>query len=252
MVKEGSKVNIRDIFLGLQKQMMSKLSVNKKILTHPVAKGDSAEAEWIKMLSAYLPSRYCVDRAFIIDCDGNVSEQIDIVIYDRHYSPFILRQEGSTYIPAESIYAVIEVKPSLSKKNIQYASNKAQSVRKLKRTTATIVHAGGKIKKPKRPFFILAGILASDGNLPTNLKTSLKDSKNNDFLHFGCSLQRGSFWFKRSGRQKLSLEISSKDDALIFFFLNLLAELQQLGTVPAINLKAYIKSFKENRAGELC
>jgi hypothetical protein len=158
MVKKKNKVNIRDIFLGLQKQMMSKLSVNMKILTHPVAKGDSSEAEWIKMLCSYLPSRYCVDRAFVIDCEGNVSEQIDIVIYDRHYSPFILRQQGSTYIPAESIYAVIEVKPTLNKRNIQYASDKASSVRRLKRTTASIVHAGGTIKKPKKPFFILAGI----------------------------------------------------------------------------------------------
>jgi len=244
MVKKVSKVNIRDIFLSLQKQMMSKLSVNKKILTHPVAKGDAAEAEWIKMLSSYLPSRYCVDRAFVIDCNGNVSEQIDIVIYDRHYSPFILRQEGSTYIPAESIYAVIEVKPTLNKQNIQYASGKAQSVRKLKRTTATIIHAGGKIKKPKKPFFVLAGILTNDGNLPSDLKDVVKKRKKNDFLHFGCSLQGGSFWFKNCGR---SFEKSDKQESLIFFFLNLLSELQQLGTVPAINLKAYIKAFKGHK-----
>lgn len=247
MVKKNNKINIRDIFLGLQKQMKSKLSVNKKILTHPVAKGDSAEAEWMNMLTSYLPSRYRVDRAFVIDCKGNVSDQIDIVIYDRHYSPFILKQDGATYIPAESVYAVIEVKPTLNNKNIEYASEKASSVRRLKRTTAAIVHAGGKIQKPKKPFFILAGILASDGSVSNSLKASLCKVKKNDFLHFGCSLKGGSFWFKTCGWNMRSFETSSKDESLIFFFLNLLSELQQLGTVPAIDLKAYIKSFRENK-----
>lgn len=240
MVKRCNKVSIRDIFLGLQKQMMSKLSINKKILTHPVAKGDSAEAEWMKMLNAYLPNRYCVDRAFVIDCSGRVSDQIDIVIYDRHYSPFILRQDGATYIPAESVYVVIEVKPTLNKKNIEYASNKAKSVRVLKRTAASIVHAAGKIEKPKKPFYILAGILSIDGQIPQVCGKQTRN-KCSDSLQFGCSLQGGSFWFKNCGQ---SFEKSHKEESLIFFFLNLLSELQQLGTVPAIDLKAYIKAFK--------
>lgn len=70
MVKRPNKINIRDIFLGLQRQMKSKLSFNKKILTHPVAKGDASEAEWINMLASYLPNRYRADRAFVIDYEG--------------------------------------------------------------------------------------------------------------------------------------------------------------------------------------
>jgi hypothetical protein len=244
MVKSKHKINIRDIFLGLQKQMRAKLSLNKKILTHPVAKGDASECEWINMLSSYLPSRYCVDRAFVIDCEGKVSDQIDIVIYDRHYSPFILKQEGSTYIPAESVYAVIEVKPSLNKKNIDYASRKASSVRVLKRTAAVIVHAGGKIEKPKKPFFILAGILTIDGQLSVSLKNRLCKLSKNYCLHFGCSLEGGAFWFKKKRGRRGSFDRSSKGESLIFFFLNLLSELQQLGTVPAMDVQAYIKSFK--------
>ena len=124
-MKSKQRINIRDIFLGLQEQMRAKLTLNRKILTHPVSKGDANELEWIDMLSAYLPSRYRADRAFVIDCEGNMSDQIDIVIYDRHYSPFILKQNGATYIPAESVYAVVEVKPTLSPQNIRYASQKA-------------------------------------------------------------------------------------------------------------------------------
>lgn len=245
MVKKNNKINIRDIFLGLQKQMREKLSLNKKILTHPVAKGDTSECEWINMLKSYLPKRYCADRAFVIDCEGNVSDQIDIVIYDRHYSPFILKQDGATYIPAESVYAIIEVKPTLNKKNVEYSSKKANSVRVLRRTTAEIIHAGGKIEKPKKPFFILAGILTIDGCLSDNLKNSLDKLKKNDFLNFGCSLQDEAFWFKKHKGNNFSLEKNSKEESLIFFFLNLLSELQQLGTVPAIDLNSYINSLNE-------
>jgi hypothetical protein len=239
MVKKN-KIDIKTIFLGLQKQMRSKLTLNRKILTHPVAKGDTSELEWIDMLSSYLPSRYQTGKAFIIDCKGNVSDQIDIVIYDRHYSPFILRQNGATYIPAESVYAVIEVKPTLNSAYIDYAAQKALSVRKLTRTTAPIVHAAGKIKKPKKPFNILAGILTTDGKCTDALKTKLTKLPKKQVLQFGCSLDHVSFWLKKNKFEK-----SAQTEALIFFFINLLSELQQLGTVSAIDLKCYINAFKE-------
>ncbi|MBU0630601.1 MAG: hypothetical protein KKC80_06785 [Candidatus Margulisbacteria bacterium] len=245
MVKSKRRINIRDIFLGLQEQMRSKLTLNRKILTHPVAKGSASELEWIDMLSAYLPSRYRADRAFIIDCDGHVSQQIDIVIYDRHYSPFILKRNGSTYIPAESVYAVVEVKPTLNMANISYAAIKAASVRDLKRTTAPIVHAGGKIDKPKEPFGILSGILTIDGKCSDSLKNKLSKLSAKRFIHFGCSLDHAAFWFKKNEKGIDVFEKSAKEEALIFFFLNLLEELQKLGTVSAIDLKAYITAINK-------
>ncbi len=248
MVKGKTRINIRDIFLGLQEQMRAKLSLNRKILTHPVAKGDATELEWIDMLSAYLPSRYRTDRAFVIDYEGSISEQIDIVIYDRHYSPFILKQNGATYIPAESVYAVIEVKPTLNPASIEYASKKAASVRRLKRTAASIVHAGGKIDTPKNPFNVLAGLLTIDGKCSPALETKLTKLIPEKFLHFGCSLDHVSFWFKQQGGDNYSFKKSSQSEALIFFFLNLLSELQQLGTVSAIDMSSYIKALKNKKS----
>ena len=245
MVRARNKVDIRDIFLGLQEEMRSKLMRNKKTLPHSVTKGDSSEAAWLDMLSSYLPMRYQATKAFVIDCAGNISDQIDIVIYDRHFSPFILKQDGATYVPAESVYAVIEVKPNLTKGNIEYAAKKAESVRKLKRTTAPIVHAGGKIKKPKRPFYILAGILAIEGRLSSALKKRLEQLGKDQFLNFGCSLKDVAFWFKTVRAGKYSFKDSGQKKALVFFFLNLLAELQKLGTVPAMNIDRYISALKE-------
>jgi len=234
------KINLRDVFLGLQGQMALKLSSNRKNILHPGTKGDACELAWIEMLSQYLPSRYCADKAFVMDCDGNISQQIDVVVFDRHYSPFILRQSGATYIPAESVYAVLEVKQNLTGAHIDYAATKAESVRKLKRTSAKIIEASGKKYKPKKPFDILAGILTIDGGLGRDQINKLKKLSGNRFLNFGCSLQDSSFCFNASEAGML-FEKSRKGDGLIFFFLNALRELQHLGTVPAIDIASYVR-----------
>jgi hypothetical protein len=244
-MKKKNRVDIRKIFLGLQDQMHAKLSLNRRIIYHPTTKGDASELEWVDMLSTYLPRRYQVDKAFVIDCKGNISEQIDIVIFDRHYSPFLLRQNGATYVPAESVYAIIEVKPILTNANIRYASKKAYSVRRLKRTTAKIVHAGGEINKPKKPFDILAGILTIDGKCTPQMSRQLRSLRKDGFLNFGCSLNKESFWFKRNSAGSLILESSRQNEGLIFFFLNLLSGLQQLGTVSAMDIQCYIDKFKK-------
>lgn len=38
--------------------------------------------------------------------EGMTSHQIDIVIYDNWFTPFIFSQNGFHYIPAEGVYAV--------------------------------------------------------------------------------------------------------------------------------------------------
>lgn len=246
MVRRKQRVDIREMFLGRQEQMRAQLNLNKKILTHPVAKGDSGEVEW-KNLFGNLPARYSADKAFVIDCKGKVSDQIDIVIHDRHYSPFILHYNGNKYIPAESVYAVIEVKPTLNKGNVLYAADKAASVRRLKRTAAPIVHAGGKIKKPKKPFNILAGILTTDGQFTDSLASVLLALAKERTINFGCSLEHISFWMKTRNTKYANIKMSHPKECLIFFFLNLLAELQGLGTVPAIDLQEYVKALHVER-----
>lgn len=240
-------IDLREIFLGLQNQMSSRLSLNKKILTHPVTKGDASELEWVDMLNTYLPRRYQVDKAFVIDHAGSVSEQIDIVIFDRHFSPFLLRQNGATYVPAESVYAVIEVKPSLTAATLRYAAKKAASVRRLERTSARIVHAAGVVDKPKSPFDFLAGILTLDGNVTPAVARLLSGSNGSSRIDFGCSLRQGAFRVvqNREGGRRVTKSASS--DGLVMFFLHLIEDLQQLGTAPAIDIRRYIRSIRRQK-----
>ena len=62
-----SKVDLKQLFNGLQNQMSAQLNTNREFINHPGSKGDALENAWIEWLREYLPNRYCVDKAIVID-----------------------------------------------------------------------------------------------------------------------------------------------------------------------------------------
>jgi len=191
------------------------------------------------MLAKYLPKRYKVESAFIIDAEGRRSEQIDLVIYDQHYCPFLFRQDSATYIPAESVYAVFEVKPDVGATTLDYACKKAASVRRLGRTSVDIPHAGGTYLA-KEPSHIIAGILATNTQWEKpkeKITDVMKSAKPEERLDVGCIL--GRCGFEVQYLDDITVLTSEAADSLIFFFIRLLYRLQQSGTIPAIDILKY-------------
>jgi hypothetical protein len=245
-VQKYNQIDIKAIFMELQKEMIAGLLTSSESIPHSGTKGSATEVRWIEWLNDYLPERYNCNSAFIIDSHGSLSDQIDIVIYDRQYSPFLFNHDGALYIPAESVYAVFEIKQTLNKDNIKYAGNKAASVRKLNRTSVEIPHAGGTYP-PKPPIPILAGILATDSEwnppLGKPFEEIIESLSELERLDIGCSIQNGSFDINYKD-DKIDIERSGEDEALILFFLKLLYHLQGVGTVSAMDISEYIKAFK--------
>ncbi|HWA15275.1 MAG TPA: DUF6602 domain-containing protein, partial [Gemmatimonadales bacterium] len=128
-------------------------------ITHAGDRGEVNEQHFIDFLRKYLPNRYTVEKAIIIDSTGAVSRSIDVVVFDRQYTPTLLDNDKHRYVPAEAVYAVFECKPKIDKGYLEYAADMAQSVRRLRRTSVDIHTASGKIAK-KEHFTIVAGILA--------------------------------------------------------------------------------------------
>ena len=238
-------IDLRDLFNVMQTQMLATLELGRSQITHSGEMGEAAEESWRKWLRDYLPKRYRVDKAIVVDCDGNTSDQIDIVIYDSQYSYFVFRHEQVIYVPAESVYAVIEVKQVLTKAHLDYAGKKAESVRKLKRTSIEIPFAAGKYR-PKPLHSILAGIITIESTwsdpLGDTLRKNLRTLTDSCRLDFGCALKQGAFWVEYE--PKMVVKKSAKDEALLFFFLQLLMKLQNIGTVPAIDIREYAKSLQ--------
>jgi len=256
-----NKISISELFTSLQNQMTSQLNTNREFILHPGSKGDSLENVWIDWLRKYLPNRYCVDKAIIIDSKGNLSHQIDLVIYDQQYTPFVFTQNGFHYIPAEGVYAIFEVKPELSKEYIEYAGEKIESVRKLHRTSTNIIDRG-RIQDPRSLTKILGGILASTASIKNEtIEKHVSSLKKLQGIDIGCSVDGGCFYvdYKNDedakiqdfndriktyyeNRELLQCVFSKPDKSMITFFLQLLRYLQTTGTVAAIDLNAYSKA----------
>lgn len=235
------KLSLEDLFSVLHDDIEHQLINVRKVLVHPVAKGDASEAVWLNLFKKYLPQRYQVDKAFIVDSNECVSDQIDVVIFDRQYTPFIFHYNGNIMLPAESVYAVFETKQICNSRNIKYAQEKISSVRQLHRTSLSIPHAGGTYP-PKVLFPIIGGILTLDSEwdppLGKSLEKVLKKAEDLGRLDFGCVASHGYFSFNKATS---NYDIQYRSKPLTIFLLKLISELQFCGTVPMIDVDAYAK-----------
>ena len=96
------------ILSSLHEDIQRRLSADRAAFAHPVSKGDASEKIWLELLQTYLPEHYQVAKAFVVDSEGRFSDQIDVVAFDRQYSPVIFNYEGEIIIPAESVCVVFE------------------------------------------------------------------------------------------------------------------------------------------------
>lgn len=234
-------------FLSKQTLLRTWLETGRTIATHPSAKGDSSELHWRDMLCEFLPRRYQVSKGFVVDSAGWRSEQIDIIIHDQTFSPLLWEDGGYLYIPAESVYAVFEVKQDLSLEHVKAAGQKAASVRRRVRTQGEFGWLQGVGRKPLFP--VLAGLLTgdSDWNPPFGepFYNALAGLSEPEHLDLGCALKQGSWdWDSDGHSDPRGLQLSTPEASLISFCMHLLARLQKLGTVGGIDYKAY-----ERKAG---
>ncbi len=235
-------VDLHNLFLGLQKEMLQRMKTARQHVGHAPSMGDECEAEWIDVFQHFLPRRYQADKAFVVDSNGRISEQMDVVIFDRQYSPFLAKLNKAHYIPAESVYAVFEVKQDLTADHIEYAGAKAASVRALHRTTMPIQHAGGTFK-PREHFTILAGILCHANGWNSvfgkPFMAAINTLDTTERLDFGCCLEMGSFFINWETGIPVP-RVSHRDTSLVSFVLGVIHALQKIGTVPALDLNAYL------------
>lgn len=270
-----NQIELSALFQSMQEQMKSQLNTNRAFIRHPGSKGDALENAWIEWLQIYLPNRYSIDKAIVIDHQGNTSDQIDIVIYDNWFTPFIFNQNGFKYIPAEGVYAVFEVKPDIngnvgSENYIKYAGQKIASVRQLNRTSTSMINSGNKLDA--RPLTkIIGGILTTTNSFTHSnnetIQKHIKSLSGLEGIDLGCIADYGSFFVHYHGeedinekvdflkrindyyqnRQFLDVIFSRPENSLIVFFMQLTRYLQQaIGTIPAIDFQAYMDTIGEN------
>lgn len=213
---DSGRVDLTQVFRRVQAEMLAQMAVGS-MFEHASSAGAATEHHWLELFSRYLPKRYRAAPAFVIDSAGRRSRQIDIAIFDNLYSPPLFPHDSGQHVPAESVYAVFEVKPTISRQWIRDASEKAASVRALRRTSVPVIAGGGR-RSPIRPRPILAGLLATSSvwtpsAFAENVRAAVLAVPAAHRLDLGCSLEHGSFELTKK------IQVSSANESLIFFIL---------------------------------
>lgn len=238
---------LREAFATEQECLAPKLKSSRRI-THAGDRGEVNEQHFIDFLRKYLPNRYTVEKAIVLDSAGNVSQSIDVVVFDRQYTPTLLDNDKHRYVPAEAVYAVFECKPKIDKGYLEYAADKASSVRRLKRTSVEIYTASGKLA-PKPHFDIVAGILAIEVDWKDGFGESFRQVheglSKEGMIDCGFAATGASFdTFAGPG----AYTFGPPENALAHFAFRLLSKLQSLATVPAVDWMAYANQLSSKPA----
>ena len=119
---------IKSIFEQLNRMLSEKIAQGN-IIEHNLEKGLGGENALRGLLEDFLPSRLGVAKGKVVNFTGDMSRQCDVIIYDRLNCPRLFVDENKNQIlPIEGVYAVIEVKTSLTKHTLTEAFENLNSV----------------------------------------------------------------------------------------------------------------------------
>lgn len=83
---------------------------------HGTTIGSFREEVWKEMFENIVPKKFVVEQSvFIIDSNGQVSNEVDLAIFDETYTPYIFRKGRLKFIPIEAVTVAVECKSSSAK-----------------------------------------------------------------------------------------------------------------------------------------
>jgi hypothetical protein len=229
--------SLTEAYFAKQQHMLTGLGLMPSFTAHAPTKGDASEQRWIQVLREFLPQRYGVGQVIVIDSRGSQSDQIDVAIYDRQYTPLFFQEDTIEFVPVESIYAICEVKPSMDKANLDYSRAKVESVRRLHRTSAPIRHAGGVFPPQDPASKPILGVFLSSRMTWSSIQNDAASTAilwdDPTPLDLGIAVHGGAF-DRTSG-----YHTAPEGQELIWFATRLFRALSRMGTALAIDLDAY-------------
>ncbi len=141
-----------------------------KSIRHPGESGRAREQILIHFLERLIPPAFGIDTGFIIDARGNISNQIDVLIYRKGTYP-IFNVGGIKHFIVESVVAVIQVKASItSVKTLTEALENIKSAKVLDRTGGSQnltmdTHGNEQSVDPEQFFHQIFGAIVAENSL---------------------------------------------------------------------------------------
>lgn len=136
------EVELKRKFRAEAKRLAATFEARRHGGKHRGEQGLRNEQVLIDYLREQLPPKYGVGRGEVVDSQGGVARQCDVVIYDALHAPMLQGRGPSRVFPAECVYAVIELKPLLNTETLGKAIEVVHSAKRLDRSATVPYHEG--------------------------------------------------------------------------------------------------------------
>ena len=123
----------RSVLSTAQHKMSTAVAQIRNSIPHAGETGDLVERVFRTQLLEVLPEKVGVSNGFVVDSKGDVSRQMDVILYDRQNTPRIFTSEGAQMFPVETTYACGEIKTDMDSEQLADTFRKCQSYKGLSR-----------------------------------------------------------------------------------------------------------------------
>jgi hypothetical protein len=182
-------------------------------ITHQVLKGEVLEILVSDLFVPLLPADVGIGTGQIIECrSGRLSNQVDIVLYDRSVLPPLLfgRQQG--VFPIEAVLYAIEVKTTLTRNALETSHKHAKTLNEF--DYAVSGGAINQLERVRSVVFALDTDLSAGGTSEIDRYKSVYGS-DPAYLRALCVVDRG-YWYD-NGEMWLNYKMAGQFDEVLAF-----------------------------------
>ena len=132
MARKPKTIDVQDYYDALRGEFLLKAK-RSAALSHLGERGRNEEERVRKFLRRVLPQRFSVGSGVIVSSNKTLgpSSHMDVVIYDEFHNAPLHRELASNVYPVEMVYATVEVKRLLEKKDLPKILADIQKIRAL-------------------------------------------------------------------------------------------------------------------------
>ena len=105
---------------------------NGETIFHPGEFGTYRENICKEFLRLFTPSPFGIGSGFVINDVGHVSNQCEIIIFDRENTPLIESNEKMRFFPVETVVGVGEIKSNLKKEDFIDSLNRLAFIKSMR------------------------------------------------------------------------------------------------------------------------
>ena len=223
-------------------------------MPHHGERGRIAEEIIRGVLQRILPKRFSLGTGVLISASGETSSQTDIVVFDNLHNAPLLAEFGAGVYPVEIVYATIEVKSVLTKRELKSALSAIRKVRRVgskkyylvpavaigPKGTPTIAVRQMTVTVPPRSYVVAFGQRGLGKNYSAfceTLRTFL--DQQNDHVHGVAVLENDWFAGRKAYRNPAEL-FGEEGSALLSLYSSILKGQQNFAVYP-LDLDIYLR-----------